>query len=57
MSVRDLSDGDLISDLEFAVSVMHTDSHIDDILIEYADGTKVTYRELLDEAARRAEKA
>ena len=57
MNLAIIPDADLISDLEFAASIMATDSQIDDVFLEFADGQTVTYSELLAEAARRAEKA
>ena len=57
MNLAAIPDADLISDLEFAASVMDTDSKIDDVHIEYANGDTASYTELLAEAARRAEKA
>lgn len=56
MNLAIIPDADLISDMEFAASVMSTDSEIDDVQLEYANGETVTYTELLAEAARRAEK-
>ncbi len=55
MNLSEVSDDDLISDLEFARSVMDQDSEIEDIQLEYANGDTVSYSELLEEAARRAE--
>lgn len=55
MNVTIIPDDDLISDLDFARSVMDTDSEIEDVVLEYANGDTVTYTELLTEAARRAE--
>ena len=54
MKVTQLSDADLIDDIGFCRAVMDTDSEVTDIWLEFEDGTKVTYVELLSEAARRA---
>jgi len=56
MNLSDMSDADLISDIEFAASVMATDSQIEDVQLEYMNGETTSYTELLEEAARRAEK-
>jgi hypothetical protein len=55
MNLSIVSDEDLMSDIEFAASVMATDSEIEDVQLEYMTGDVVTYTELLEEASRRAE--
>jgi hypothetical protein len=57
MNLAPVSDADLMSDIAFCESVMETDSEIADVQLEYMNGDTVSYTELLDEAARRAEKA
>jgi hypothetical protein len=54
MDLSAMSDSDLVSDLAFAQSVMDSDSEIDDVQLEYANGDVTSYRELLEEAAKRA---
>ena len=54
MNLSGKSDSDLVSDIQFAASVMATDSQIEDVQLEYENGETVSYTELLDEAARRA---
>ncbi len=55
MKAADLSDEQLMDDIIFARAVMDSDSKIDDVWIEHEDGERITMRELLKEAAKRAE--
>lgn len=47
------ADAELAENIEFCRAVMDTDSKVDDIWLEYEDGDKITYRELLEEADKR----
>lgn len=55
MHLPTLTDEELVSNIEFCHAIMDTDSEIDDVWIEYEDGQKIFYHELLAEATRRAE--
>lgn len=54
MPATEFTDAELAENIEFCRAVMDTDSKVDDIWLEYEDGDKITYRELLEEADKRA---
>ena len=54
MPAPEMTDDELVQNLEFCAAVMDTDSEIDDIWLEYEDGDRIFYADLLREAERRA---
>ena len=55
MPASELTDDELVTNIEFCRAVMDTDSRVEDVWMEYEDGDKITLVELLAEADRRAE--
>lgn len=54
MTVSDLPDDDLVDFIQFCRAVMDTDSEVTDVWLDMEDGSRLTYPQLLKEAAKRS---